>query len=198
MESASPRLSRRRQMIVLAAAICATCLTVIGVVFGVRLSDNFDVVEAGLAYRSGQLWPDELDTVVRQNGIRSIISLSQPEPDKAWYRGEVAISAARHIARYEMPLSPQTELTSTELHRLVALLREAPKPVLIHSRCGADRTGLAAAIFVYAIASRSVDEAKSQLSIRYGHFPYVAGNTGAMDSSFQKFLREQRARATDS
>jgi hypothetical protein len=38
------------------------------------------------------------------------------------------------------------------------------------------------------IASRSADEAGRQLSIRYGHFPYIWNNTAAMDASFKKFL----------
>jgi protein tyrosine phosphatase (PTP) superfamily phosphohydrolase (DUF442 family) len=193
----SLRSSLYRRITVFAAAICAVCLTVMGMLFSVRFSDNFDVIETGLAYRSGQLWPDELVAVIDQLGIRSIISLSPPEPDRAWYRGELAISAARHVARYEMPLSRRTELTSAELHRLLMLMQGAPKPVLIHSRSGADRAGLAAAIFSYAIASRSFDEAKSQLSIRYGHFPSVVSGTDAMDASFERFVREPQAR-TDS
>jgi protein tyrosine/serine phosphatase len=74
-------------------------------------------------------------------------------------------------------------------------MQRAPKPVLIHSKTGADLTGLAAAIFSYAIASHSFDEAKSQLSIRYGHFPSIVSGTGAMDASFERFVREQEVRA---
>jgi protein tyrosine/serine phosphatase len=161
--------------------------------FGVRFSENFDVIEPGVAYRSGQLRPDELDAIVRQLGIRSIVSLSPPEPDQPWYRGEVAISAERRIARYEMPLSPRKELTSEELCQLLTLLKETPKPVLIHSKNGADLAGLAAAMFRYAIASRTAEEAKNQLSIRYGHFPVLLSGTGAMDASFERFVHEQQA-----
>jgi protein tyrosine/serine phosphatase len=193
VEPGSTWLLLGRRIRVLAAAVCAACLMISVVLFGVRFSGNFDVIETELAYRSGQLSPDELVAVIDQLGIRSIISLSPPEPDRAWYRSEVAISAARHIARYEMPLSWQKELTSAELCRLLRLMQGAPKPVLIHSKSGADRAGLAAAIFRYAIAARSFDDAKNQLSIRYGHFPFLVSGTGAMDASFQKFVREQPA-----
>jgi protein tyrosine/serine phosphatase len=186
-------MSVRRCIALLAGATFAAWLMGIGALFGLRFSENFDVIEAGMAYRSGQLLPDELDVLVEQSGIRSIISLVPAEPDQSWYVGEVAVSAARHLVRYEMPLSPQSELTSGEMCRLVALLQNAPKPVLIHSRSGADRTGLAAAIYKYAVALRPVEEARSQLSIRYGHFPYLVIGTGAMDISFQRFLLEQEA-----
>jgi undecaprenyl-diphosphatase len=190
----APTLSSTpRRIIIIAATVVATGLTVTGAMFGVRFSENFDVVEPGVAYRSGQLRPDELEAIIRQVGIHSIVSLSPAEPDQPWYRGEVAISGAMHVVRYEMPLSPRKELTSEELCRLLTLLKEAPKPVLIHSRNGADLAGLAAAMFRYAIASRPAEEAKSQLSVRYGHFPYLVSGTGAMDASFERFLHEQQA-----
>jgi len=192
---ASSHLSSYCRIIVLTAVICATGITML---FGIRSSENFDVIEAGVAYRSGQLWPGELEARVEQNGIRSILSLAPPEPNEPWYRGEVAVSAGRHLVRYEMPLSSQDILTSAQLCQLLTLLQNAPKPVLIHSRSGADRTGLAAAIFKYAIAARSVDEARNQLSIRYGHFPYLGTGTDAMDASFQRFVHEQQAHAADS
>jgi protein tyrosine/serine phosphatase len=198
MAPGSTLSSTLRRIILVAATIFATCLTITGAMFGVRFSENFDVIEAGVAYRSGQLRPDELEAIIRHIGIHSIVSLSPPEPDQPWYRGEVAISAAKHITRYEMPLSPRKELTSAELCRLVTLLKEAPKPVLIHSRNGADLAGLAAAIFRFAIASRPAEEAKSQLSIRYGHLPFLVSGTGAMDASFERFLHDQQAHAEES
>jgi protein tyrosine/serine phosphatase len=198
MAPASARLSTPRRILIVAATVFAASLTMVGALFGVRFSENFDVVEAGVAYRSGQLWPDELEAVIREIGIQSIVSLSPPEPDQPWYRSEVSISIARHVTRYEMPLSPRRELTSEELCRLLTLLKEAPKPVLIHSRNGADLAGLAAAIFSYAIASRPVEKAKNQLSIRYGHFPFLISGTGAMDASFERFVHEQLAARAES
>lgn len=186
------------RIVVPAAAMCAICLAVLVALFGVRFSDNFDVIEDGVAYRSSQLSPDGLVAVIAQRGIRSIVSLSPPEPDQPWYQGEVAVSRARHVVRYEMPLSPQKELSSAELCELLTLLQTVPKPVLIHSRNGADLAGLAAAMFRYAIASRPAEEAKNQLSIRYGHFPSLVPGTGAMDASFERFVQELQARAAES
>jgi hypothetical protein len=45
-----------------------------GACLGLRLSDNVHVVESGVALRSGQLWPAELEIVIADYGIRSIIS----------------------------------------------------------------------------------------------------------------------------
>ena len=46
------------------------------------------------------------------------------------------------------------------------LLREAPKPVLVHCEGGADRTGLAAALYLAAAGHPA--QADGQLSVRYG------------------------------
>jgi protein tyrosine/serine phosphatase len=176
-----------KSVLLMVAATTAT-LAALGICLSQRLTDNVHVIESGLAYRSAQLWPGELELVVEDYGIRSIISLVPPAPDQYWYRGEEAVSSARGIVRYEMPLSADSELSLGQLRDLLTLLRKAPKPVLIHSRTGADRSGLAAAIFKYAIASRSIEEAESQLSIRYGHIPNIWTGTDAMDASFKRFL----------
>jgi hypothetical protein len=188
----------RRKLAIPISSAALICAMAFAVLFALRLSDNVHVVEPGLAYRSGRLSPSTLEAVVADYGIRSIISLVPPTPHEYWYRAERTLSAARHIAHYEMPLSAENELTSDQLHELLMLLRGAPKPMLIQSTSGADRSGLAAAIFKYAIASRSVEEAKGQLSIRYGHVPCLWRGTGAMDASFQRFLREGRANAASS
>jgi protein tyrosine/serine phosphatase len=190
-----PTFSPRLRIIALMTATSIASMAGFGAYLGLRLSDNVHVIESGLAYRSGQLWPSELEAVIEESGIRSIVSLVPAAPDEYWYRAELAVSSARGIVRYEMPLSAQTELSSDQLWELLSLLQKAPKPVLIHSKNGADRSGLAAAIFQYAIALRPVEEARKQLSIRYGHFPYLWSGTEAMDASFRRFLAEQHASA---
>jgi protein tyrosine/serine phosphatase len=192
MEVGSQAMSIRPKLIAALLFAGAAAVMWLGTCVGLRLSDNVHVVESGLAVRSGQLWPGELEMVIADYQIRSIISLVPAEPEQSWYRDEIAVSAARGVSRYEMPLTAGSELTSDQLRNLVALLREAPKPVLIHSKSGADRSGLAAAIFQYAIASRSADEAGRQLSIRYGHLPYIWSGTAAMDASFKRFVAGAR------
>lgn len=173
-------------------AVLAVPPTSLGALLGLRLSENVHVVVPGLAYRSAQLWPDELELVIADYGIRSIISLVPPEPEQSWYQGELLVSSSHQIARYELPLSPDVRPTSDQLRDLLFLMQEAPKPILIHSRSGADRTGLAAAMFQYAIASRPAGEAGRQLSIRYGHFPSVWWDTSVMDATFQEFVDTRR------
>ncbi len=57
-------------------------------------------------------------------------------------------------------------------------MRAALKPILIHCKAGADRTGLAAAIYISRVALLDENDATAQLSIRYGHIgiPYSSAS----------------------
>jgi protein tyrosine/serine phosphatase len=77
-------------------------------------------------------------------------------------------------------------LTEAQAAELVQLMRDAPKPVLIHCQGGADRTGLASALYLAAIEKRSESAAKGQMSIIYGHIPLPITHAYAMDRTFEK------------
>jgi len=181
---------RRRLVAAVLAIILGPALGLGAYLGGLQLVGNIHTIEPNVAYRSAELGRSRLESVIEQYSIKSIISLVSPAPDRSWYRDELAVTNAKGVERYELPLSANEELTSDQLRILLSLLKIAPKPVLIHCKNGADRSGLAAAILKYAFLSRSVGEAKNQLSLRYGHFPYFWSETGAMDSSFDRFLLE--------
>jgi protein tyrosine/serine phosphatase len=190
--SARGLLGRWRGAVFASIAFLTVPLAVLGVFVGLRFSENVHVVAPGLAYRSAQLLPEELESVIAEYGIRSVISLAAPEPEQSWYQGEISVTSAHQIARYEIPLSRGVRPTPDQLQHVLSVLRRAQKPVLLHSQSGADRAGLAAAIFQYAIASRPASEAGQQLSIRYGHFPSILPETAAMDASFDEFVLANR------
>jgi protein tyrosine/serine phosphatase len=51
------------------------------------------------------------------------------------------------------------------LSRYLAMLRQAPKPLWIHCPSGADRTGLVAALYLFAIEGQRAQAAAQQLSL---------------------------------
>ena len=58
------------------------------------------------------------------------------------------------------------------------------EPALIHCKSGADRTGLAAGLWLMA-QGRPVEEALDQLSLRFGHV--AAARTGILDAFFRTY-----------
>jgi protein tyrosine phosphatase (PTP) superfamily phosphohydrolase (DUF442 family) len=149
---------------------------------------NFHAVKAGVLYRSAQLDDAELQAVVQQHGIKSVLNLRGANPGSPWYDREIAESRALGLVHYDYALSARRFVTPRQIADILEILRKAPKPLLIHCMSGADRSGLVAALYRYAVAGASAAEADQQLSLFYGHFPYLTSRTGAMDASFWAFV----------
>lgn len=150
---------------------------------------NFHTVARGQFYRSAQLNADELLSAINTYGIKSILNLRGRNPDAAWYVDEVAVARQRGVVHYDVRVSAQEPLTEAQVGRILDILRRAPKPILVHCKSGADRTGLVSALYRYALQGRSATEAEDEMSVRYGHFPYLSSKTVAMDVTFQKYQR---------
>jgi protein tyrosine/serine phosphatase len=66
------------------------------------------------------------------------------------------------------------------------------KPALLHCKSGADRSGLAAALYLILRENVPVAEAAKQLSRSYGHIK--SSKTGILDAFFEKCLADAKAR----
>lgn len=155
-----------------------------GYLANLRMTGNFHPVVEGVAYRSAQPFGDDLATWTRQTGIRSVINLRGAHEGTPWYDDEVAMAANLGLQHYDFAMSASKQMDRDRAAELLALLREAPKPVLIHCMAGADRTGLASALML-ADLGHGEDAAEGHISFRYGHIsiPYTAA--WPMDQSWE-------------
>lgn len=151
-------------------------------------SGNFHSVEEGQVYRSAQLDKADLESVIAAHGIKSILNLRGVNKGSSWYQDEIATSHAHGVTHYDIGLSARRRVTREEMQKLVETIRAAPKPLLVHCMSGADRTGLVSALYRYSIEGTSADDAAAELSLRYGHFPWLTSKTNAMDESFRAWL----------
>ena len=78
---------------------------------------------------------------------------------------------------------------------LIALFRRIEKPFLLHCRAGADRTGLASAIYLLAIEGRPVSEAQAMLSARFGHWSW--SSTGVLDALLRAYAADRAESGAD-
>jgi protein tyrosine/serine phosphatase len=69
------------------------------------------------------------------------------------------------VTHYDVRLSATREVDTSTLETLLAILRQAPKPLWIHCQSGADRTGLVAALYLFAIEGQRAEAAAQQLSL---------------------------------
>lgn len=150
-------------------------------------TDNFHAVVRGQAYRAGQMSPALLTRTVEHYGIKSILNLRGANPTERWYKGEIAIASNLNVEHFDRRLNSGSELTIEDMDDLVALLRNSPKPILIHCKGGADRSGLVSALYRFALDGGRAKEADRELVLWYGHLPLIWPKVRAMDRSFWRY-----------
>lgn len=151
-------------------------------------TNNFHEVMPGKIYRSAQPGADELAGYVSRHGIRTVINLRGENPGVDWYDEEVAAVEKHGLRLINFGISARKQLTPLQVADLLHILRVAKGPVLIHCKAGADRTGLASALYLAAIEKKPEEVADRQLSIRFGHFsiPYLS-EAYPMDETFAAY-----------
>lgn len=166
---------------------CAVGLVLVGLYAGWAYANgNLHTVVEGELYRSATLQPERLREVIRSRGIRTIVNLRGHNEHSAWYREETRIAGETDVKLIDLPWSASRELTDAQVAAFFEVLADAPRPILIHCRSGADRTGLAAALYLAAI--KKVDEftAELQLSLLFGHISLPFAPFYAMDETFER------------
>ncbi len=155
---------------------------------------NIHSVVPGVVYRSAQLSPERLSGLIAERGVKTVLNLRGAFPGEAWYDGEHATVTKAGVKHIDFELSSKLEVPPAQAEELIRIMREAPKPLLIHCWGGADRTGLASALYLYAIHEKSSSEASAALSVKYHHLSFTSA--GAMDRSFEKYVQQQQTRAS--
>jgi protein tyrosine/serine phosphatase len=147
---------------------------------------NFAVVAPGVLYRSNHPLPYHLARFTREAGLKTLINLRGLAKN-----GSDALS--RDMARrlgldfIDMALESRGAPQPDRILRLAEIYRTMARPALIHCKSGADRAGLAAALFIL-LNGGDTRTARRQLSLRYGHFRH--SNTGILDAFLDQYARE--------
>jgi len=132
---------------------------------------NFHSVKEEVLYRSAQPSGRDLRRMVQEYHIRSVINLRGSHPGESWYDIEKAVSDELGLKRVDIGMSAVRLPHRDDLIRLLDAFQELPRPILVHCKAGADRTGEASAIFAMDHLKWSRRKAVGQLHPFYGHFP---------------------------
>lgn len=162
-------------------AICA----VGGYAASVALNNNFNEVRAGELYRSAQPNARQIASYEARYNIRTIINLRGDNTGKPWYASEIEAAKGLGITHVDFKMSAKRELTQAQAQALIEIFKTAQKPILIHCESGADRSGLAAALYLAAVSKTDEATAERQMSIRYGHISSFLSPAYAMDLTFE-------------
>lgn len=137
-------------------------------------------------WRSNQPTPRRLKQY-KDMGIKSILNL----------RGTISRSPYlfEEEACQDLGLSLiSRKLSARKLPRKIRLLElldgfeTIEKPFLMHCKSGADRAGLAAALYLLHIEGATIEEARKQLSFKYLHIR--SSRTGVLDSMIDAYAKD--------
>ena len=141
-----------------------------------HLWTNFDEVAPGV-YRSNH--PDGRRLrKYRDMGIKAVLSL-RGSLHRAPQRIEAARCAELGMQFHLLSFSARQPPRRAALRALFHLFDTLPRPFVMHCKSGADRAGLAAALYLLDQDPANITAAKTQLSRRYLHFASSA--TGILD-----------------
>ncbi len=130
---------------------------------------NFAQVTDDL-YRSAQPTAEQVAEWSIRYGLGSVVDLRGYHPtwpEQIAVRGTCEILG---VEWYNVRMSARRAPSPGEVAQLREVFRVARRPILIHCRAGADRTGLAVAIYLILWEGLPPEQAVNRaLSLRYGH-----------------------------
>ena len=136
------------------------------------------------AWRTAQPAPHDIGRFAK-DGIRTVINLRGVR-DCGSYRLEREACAALSLKLVDFPIGSRQAPEKATIRDAAALFANAAYPILIHCKSGADRAGLMSVLYLHLHESVPIEQALSQLSLRFGH---VRGaDTGILDAFFESFV----------
>lgn len=149
------------------------------------LYNNLHPLGAGL-YRCSQPSPSQIRGYHKTLGIRSIINLRGPNPYGS-YPLEQAVCAELGITLIDSVMYSRRAPRVDEIARLQVAFDHAEYPALLHCKSGADRAGIASALYRMLRLGHDARAAASELSWKYGHFKRA--KTGVLDFFLASYIQ---------
>lgn len=124
----------------------------------------------------------------RDMGIKTVLTL-RGSGLSSHYLLEREACAALGLTLVPATLHARKLASRETLLHLLDLFEAIDKPFVMHCKSGADRAGLASALYLLHVEKRPVAEAQAMLSWRYIHFRNAA--TGVLDHMLDAYAADQ-------
>jgi protein tyrosine/serine phosphatase len=138
------------------------------------------------AWRSAQPAPHHIASAARA-GIKTVVNLRGDQSfGTMWLEERACKQHGLRLVNFR--LKSRAAPTREELHEIRAILEGIEYPALFHCKSGADRAGLMSVLYRHVREGVPIEDAKSQLSLKYGHFRQA--DTGVLDYVFERYLAD--------
>lgn len=124
----------------------------------------------------------------RDMGVRTVINLRGAD-HYAHYLFERESCTALGLTLVDTKLRARRAVPADWILDVIAAMRRAERPFLLHCKSGADRAGFAAAAYLMVFEGVPVSEAKKQLGLRYIHLKST--KTGVQDYILEVYEARQ-------
>jgi protein tyrosine/serine phosphatase len=135
------------------------------------LDGNVGVVDPGLVIRSAQP-TSQLERMIKEHHLESILNLRGGSSRDPWYTAEVRTADASGVSLFDLPLNATRRPGRRELLLIIDVLDRCTYPLLIHCKAGADRTGLASALYLMQRRGESPRQAMRAFTLFHSHIPF--------------------------
>jgi protein tyrosine/serine phosphatase len=128
------------------------------------LLDNFGVVEEGAVYRSGQLQPYQLERVIREHGLKTVINTREAEAPAALMAAEEEVCRQLGVEHVRLPMPGDGRGGFAQYDQALAILNDPDRlPALVHCARGTHRTGALIAAYRVRVQGRDPAEALAEM-----------------------------------
>jgi protein tyrosine phosphatase (PTP) superfamily phosphohydrolase (DUF442 family) len=131
---------------------------------------NLGIIDGGRVIRSAQP-TSGLKEMIRDHKLASILNLRGGSPKHGYYTNEVRVAKEAGVDFYDFSMSATKRPKRSDLLRLIDVMNHCEYPLLIHCKAGADRTGLATAIYRMVVLKEPPEQALDAFTIFHSHFP---------------------------
>jgi protein tyrosine phosphatase (PTP) superfamily phosphohydrolase (DUF442 family) len=185
----------RRALLLL--VLGAAAIAVAGPLRSYVFSSNLHPVIEGEVYRSAQPSGEQLSEWIEELSLASVLNLRgrKSEDDRRWLLEEIETAERAGIEHVSIRMSAGDVPPAPTLRKLVETLDTAPRPLLLHCKAGAERSGLAAAVAVL-LESGDLDAARAEFALDKGFVYWVNPRLPRVLDAYATWLAERGEEST--
>jgi protein tyrosine phosphatase (PTP) superfamily phosphohydrolase (DUF442 family) len=179
----------RKKLLVTGVIVSLTAVILLSLYYLFLSAKIYPVIESRI-YRSAQLSDKALEMFIKEKGIKTIINLRGKDTDSSWYADESRMAGDMNVKLFDIRLLSDELPRYRKLAAILSLLQNAEKPLLIHCKRGADRTGLVSALALVLEQDPPLSVVKKQFSALYGVLPVYRSAGPSFFSLYEQWLNK--------